>query len=321
MNRLTESLTVSAQSILPIVLLLAVGVFLKKRGTVSAAFEAEANRVVFQWALPLYLFNALYQTRLEAGFSLRLVLLGIGVSAGCALLLLLILPRFLKERRRIAAFTSCSVHGGAVFPGIILGASLLGEAERTPFLLALPFWAVTNNLYSILLFSLNSPRRPGAGETSGRLLRQIGQNPLIWGVAAGAGANLLGLRLPAFLSTVIGYLSGLTTPLALITLGASLRWRVFKDNFQDSFVSGVLIKLVALPAVGCLIAWGLDFRPNEMAALFIHWATPVGISVYSIAVALEGDSRLVGNGIIVSAALSCVTLFVGIFLLSIAGYV
>lgn len=317
-----SSFLISFNTVMPIALLLLIGALLKKKGTITGVFEVEANRIVFNWALPMYLFKTIYGADVGEGFSLRLVIFGIAAMVIGYGLLALILPRFYtrpEDRRRIGVFISCSFHGGCAVPGIILAQSLLGPEASLPFFLAMPIWSAFNPVFSTTAFSAYLGGKMSARGTLKLLLGQVYKNPIIWGVLLSLAANLVKLPLPAFVRTGIDYIAALSTPLALITLGSRLNWEAFKHDFKQSMTCGVGIKLIAFPLAGLVIAWLLGFTKPELAALFLHLATPVGFGAYSVAVALDTDSRFFGNSLIVSHTLSSLTLFIEIFILSTMG--
>jgi len=307
---------------MPIVILLGIGVLLRQKKVISKAFEVEANNVVYKWALPLYLFNATLGASIRSGFSLGMTLYGVLAPAALYLILVLVLPRFYRDnRKRIGAFISVSFNSGCAIPGLMLCAALIPAGEQVPFMLALPFWMIGNMVLSAIAMSIYSQEKKSAGDTAKFLVRQIIRTPMIWAIVIGLIMNVLSIKLPEFVNSVIGYMSNLTIPLALITLGAQLDMSALKGDFKQTFMCGVVLKLVLLPLIGMLVAVTplFHFTNTELTGAFIQMATPIGPGIYSMAIALNSDSEFLGRGMVVSQVFSCLTMFIGIVVLTAFG--
>lgn len=312
-----QSLSISFNAVMPIVLLLAVGFFLRRRGVLSKAFETEANNVVYQWAMPLYMFNAARGVNLAEGLDLRLLLGGILIPFSAFLILAAVLPRFYGDNRpRIGAFICVAITSGCAIPGLALAAFLLPGDRGASFLLSVPVWVMTNVMICITAMSVFKSAEKCEGSLPQVLGRQILRTPMLWGVAAGACVNLLSVPVPGFVNAVAGYLAGLTTPLALISMGAGLHFGVFRREFKQYFTCGVLIKLILMPLVFLPLAWLAGIRGDAATALFLNTATPIGPGIYSVAVALRSDAEFLGQSMVVSQVFSCLTIFAGIAILS-----
>ena len=81
------------------------------------------------------------------------------------------------------------------------------------------------------------------------------------------------------------------------------------------------VKLVLLPAVIFALALALGFDSLERFVLFTMFATPIAASSYSMAENMGGDGELAGEFVVLSTAVSVITIFLWVFVLREMGLV
>ena len=157
--------------------------------------------------------------------------------------------------------------------------------------------------------------REGGKISAKKLLLGIVKNPLLQGCVIGLVFYLLQIRLPAFIASPVSSLAGLATTLALVVLGANLRFEELKKNSRT--ISAVLlIRLILLPVVMVAFAYLIGLRGVELFLILMIFGTPVATSSYPMAQNMGGDGQLAGQLVFVSTVASLVTIFVFIFTLS-----
>jgi predicted permease len=109
--------------------------------------------------------------------------------------------------------------------------------------------------------------------------------------------------------------SGASTPISLIALGASFSLPTIKEN-KWQLILTTIAKLLAIPAIAIFPAYHFGFRGIEIAAIMVLFGCPTSISSYSIAVMLGGDAELSSQTILITNLLSIFSLFFWIFLLA-----
>ena len=85
--------------------------------------------------------------------------------------------------------------------------------------------------------------------------------------------------------------------------------------------SALAVKLVLLPAVIFALALALGFDSLERFVLFTMFATPIAASSYSMAENMGGDGELAGEFVVLSTAVSVITIFLWVFVLREMGLV
>jgi hypothetical protein len=150
------------------------------------------------------------------------------------------------------------------------------------------------------------------------LLLGVIKNPLMQGCIAGLLFYLLQIKLPVFITTPLSSLSGVATTLALVVLGANLKFEELRKNGRA--ISAVLItRLIVLPLVMLPIAWLIGLRGVELFLILMIYGTPVATASYPMAQNMGGDGQLAGQLVFVSTVVSLGTIFLFIFAMSSMG--
>lgn len=70
-----------------------------------------------------------------------------------------------------------------------------------------------------------------------------------------------------------------------------------------------------------LCAVALNFRGNDLTAIFLMFSSPLATTGFTMAQVYDADAETTGQIVIASTLLSCLTFFLGIFLLKECGLI
>ena len=113
-------------------------------------------------------------------------------------------------------------------------------------------------------------------------------------------------------------LSGLTTPLSFLSIGVSLKLgQVEKKGY---LMTGILLRLILVPAVVIPLAAMCGFRGQEMCALLILFAVPTAVSSYPMAVAMDADGDFAAQMVAYTTVLCLPTIFLWTLFLNSMGW-
>lgn len=142
------------------------------------------------------------------------------------------------------------------------------------------------------------------------------RNPLILGSLLGLACGLLDVRLPDLVLDPVEALGAAGVPTALVVLGMSLSGaRVPERGGRAELAAVVVLKLLVHPLVAFLVCLALDVTGPLRLAAVVCAALPTGQNVYVLARQYRPDPRLPRDAVLVSTALSMVTLSVVVLLL------
>ena len=137
--------------------------------------------------------------------------------------------------------------------------------------------------------------------------RGLATNPVLWGIGAGLGANLLGLELPAVVDQLAGTLGAAALPAALFALGANLsRFRIVRACARPFSCPASRSWSSRLSST----CWrpGLRLAPVSLAVAVTIAALPTGINAYLFAARYEAAVPAATGTILVSTLLSAASL-------------
>ena len=282
------------------------------------AFMNKLNKVVFRAFFPLLMFNNMYQ--LKRDFSLNLTLVATAVLSVLFLqaLLLLVVPRLVKENPRRGVIIQAIYRSNFVLFGIPLAANLFGDDGSA---LASMMVAIVIPVYNVTAVIILEMFRGDGGKTNPLVLvRNVCTNPLILGAAVGLVFFALRIKLPSSVEGPVSQFAGMTTPLALFVLGGTLHFSAIRGNLKY-IVPSMTLKLALLPLLITALATVLGFSNVERFVIFEMYATPVATASYSMAQNMGGDGELAGQFVVLSTAASVVTIFLWVYLFTSIGFI
>ena len=292
--------------------------FRSKSGLADEAFMNKLNKVVFRAFFPLLMFNNMYQ--LKRDFSLNLTLVATAVLSVLFLqaLLLLVVPRLVKENPRRGVIIQAIYRSNFVLFGIPLAANLFGDDGSA---LASMMVAIVIPVYNVTAVIILEMFRGDGGKTNPLVLvRNVCTNPLILGAAVGLVFFALRIKLPSSVEGPVSQFAGMTTPLALFVLGGTLHFSAIRGNLKY-IVPSMTLKLALLPLLITALATVLGFSNVERFVIFEMYATPVATASYSMAQNMGGDGELAGQFVVLSTAASVVTIFLWVYLFTSIGFI
>jgi len=327
----------AVNAVTPILILILVGYFLKRRGFLTDGFLKVANKLVFNLCLPCTLFLNVYNISGIAAlrwdvilYSLAMVLLIFILGLGTALVAT-------KEPARKGVILQCTFRSNLAIIGISLAGAIGGEEAQSITAIITAFSVPFFNVLAVVALSIFSgeQKKPGIG----KIIMKIWKNPLIIGAAL--GLIVLGLRevqsqllgevvfsikedLP-FIHSAVSQLKNIATPLALIVLGGQFEFSAVKGMAKEIWV-GSLWRLVVAPVLGIGLAillteysTFLSFGPNEYPALIALFGSPVAVSSAIMAQQMGSDGQLATQYVMWTSLGSVVTIFVTVCIMMATG--
>ncbi len=278
--------------LLPIVICVSAGYFLKQINLFSDADVASLTKILFWVIQPLFLFRTLFGVgaRIMNEHSLFFAIT-VGYFATLVLVWLLtqcVLNRDNPRRRAISMFSS--IRSNNVYLGLPICIIVMG---RTGEELASIYLATS--ILGFQMLSIVAGEIGLSGTTSLRslvkILKRLARNPLVIACASGIAVSILWARpLPTFLDQSLAVLSSGATGLALLLLGAGMRLSNPLDMLRDTWAD-TTIRMLIHPLImwGCMIAFGISPEMTRVAVLTS--AMPLAVSLYFMAegMGMDGD--------------------------------
>lgn len=304
-----KNLLLSFNIILPIVILLSVGYVIKAIRLVDDTTVDKMNDVCFKVLFPFLMFNNIYQTEIQYAFNPKLLLYALGLVFFIFAMLCLIIPLIEKSNAKRGVLIQGIFRSNFVIFGLPIAISLCGEQHIGPTSILIAIIVPLYNALSVIILEVYR----GKGVHFKRILKGIITNPLIIGGACGVVAMLIHLQLPQGIEKVVSDLSGITTPLALMLLGASFRFSDIRA-YRKQIAIGVIGKLLIVPLIFIPISVRFGFRGYELVPLVVMLGAPPAVSTYTVAGKMDADQTLAGQ-LVVFGSIGCIiTMFFWIFI-------
>ena len=313
----------SMNSTMPLFFVMLLGYVLYQKHFLSNEFVAGANKFVFYVALPVQLFRDLAATDVRAAFDGAYVLFCFLVTLVSILAIWALARLFLPEKRLVGEFVQVCYRSSAAILGTAFLQSIYGTASMSSMMIlgSVPLY----NIMAVVILMLEAP---GAAQDqtvslSARLKKSVKgvlTNPPLLGIAAGFVWSLLGLPMPALASKTLGSVAGLTSPLALLAIGAGFKGKKALGYLKPTAVA-TAVKLLVLPAVFLPVAVHLGFADEKLVALLVMLGSIATPSCYVMAKQMGHEGVLTGSVCVTTTLFSAFSLTFWLFLLRSMGHI
>ena len=276
-------------------LLMAVGIYLSRKGFLSPQGTKDLGAILLRIIIPCVIVKSYITTYsrerlLELALSAGLALAAFILAMGIAYLVY-------GKRRRIENFASAFCNAG--FIGIPLAQAVIGD--EGVFYMAASVALLNLFQWTYGVYIMTDRRDSISAKT-------IAKNPVVIAIVIGIALFLSRLPVPGIVTSTLGYIAGMNTPVAMILMGtymAKLPWRKLLDKRAYGCV---LLRLVLIPAAVLAVFWALPISNQNVAlAAYLAAATPVGANICVFAQQYDCDYEFSVVTVCLSTVLSIVT--------------
>lgn len=302
--------------ILPIFALLALGY-----GAVRLRlFPKEGVRglIVFvnNFAAPCLLFRAMLTTDFSTTFNWGVIVPFYVGGVAVFVIGIVLSAKFFRDKPGEAVASGFSaMFTNTVLVGIPVVQRAYGDEALATAFSIIAFHAPV--LITAGMLTMELLRRDGAPllKTLGVALMRIVANPLLWGIALGAAANLMHVKLIEPAEAFFTMMAAAVTPAALFGLGGALNDYKLSDSWGQSLTLS-LLKLIVQPAIAWVIMVPILHIDHDLARYGVLLAAmPAGINVYVFATYYNRSVHIAANTILISTVLSVLTVSGWLYLL------
>ena len=311
-----SDLLFSLNTCLPVFFLLGVGFFLRNRGILDEQYVDRSSRMVFTVLLPGKLFLDIAQTDIHAAFEGRYtaaVVIGGMVQFVLAWLLGNLLCR---DRDKQSAFSHACFRGNYAYVGLVLIENVFGEVIPETAVIT----AVALMLYNIQGTVLMTVKESRGGVDVKGILLGIVKNPMIIAIVAALPFAYFEVQLPFVVTKSFGYMQASAGPVALLTVGASIRLSAVRSDLP-LLLKISTVKLVLQPLIWVALCLIMGLTQRQMVTAVIASGMPTAVNTYIITKRMGGDGNLASGAVVVTHLLSMLTMTTMIFLMKTAGWI
>lgn len=307
-----ESLQFSFSIVGPICLLLFIGWFLNRTGTINDSFIEVGSKLVFKVTLPTLLFLSIVKMDHQAEIDFNLIAYGISANFVFFLICILATKYWINDKEHHGVIIQGAFRSNTAIIGLAYVSNVYGEATLG---LAAVYVASHTILYNILSVIILSPKKEGFSLAMiVDMIKSILKNPLIISILLGLICFLLNVSMPQLIVNTGQYFSDMTLPVALLCTGASLSVDALKNNSVNCRFSSIL-KIVLGPILITFGAYSLGYQGELLGLVFFMSAAPTAAASYVMARAMGHSASLAANIIAMTTIGSLITCSLGVSLL------
>ena len=311
-----NNLIFSLNSTMPIFFVMVIGYFLGQKKFLPKEFCSVADKLVFRVGLPAMLFCDMTSIDLSENFNGGFVLFCFVSTAVFISSIWILAHIFLKDKSIIGEFVQACYRSSAAILGVAFIQNIYGSSGMAPLMIlgSVPLF----NIFAVLILTLENPSHRGKVEPKA-ILHSLITNPILDGIVLGSIYSLLPIGLPAMAQKTLSTLGSLTTPLALISIGASFEGtkaiKKLKPTIAATFCKLMLLNLIFMP-----LAIFFGFRGQELIALLIMLGSPTTPASYVMSKNMGHDGTLSASCVAATTLFSAITMTLWIYILSAGGF-
>lgn len=293
----------TAGQVFSLFLIMVIGFIMYKKNVIDDEANVRFTRLVLNITVPAQIITAFVSNQ---GIVPRTeVLLVFGLAVAMYLLyavvgfIYLICMRVPKRQRGTYQFMM--MFGNVGFMGFPVIETIFGKE-------ALIYAVIFNVIFNLLVYSIGIAMI-GTKEGSGFELRKLINMPLMSSLLS-IILFFAGIGLPAPLMTSLEFLGDVTTPVAMLILGAVIARMPIRSLFNEWRVYVfTAVKLLVLPVLTAGLLSLLPV-PSKLVygSLVVLSAMPVATNTTMMAIEYDGDMSLASKGIFFTTILSMVTI-------------
>lgn len=295
-------------TILSIVLMIFLGVFLRRIDFLGIKEVESLNNIVIYILMPCMVFSALYSADLSLLSTLGIlpfIILASSFITGT--ITYLILRKFNIDEKRLWSVVVAVMIANTAFMGYPINLGIFGQEG----LLRAIFCDIATLIIFLILSFVLSMKFGGSKKSA---IKKIALFPSLWAVILGILFNFLNVPIGPVLENTVNYLGNGSIPLIMLSLGVSIDFSGLTRS-RNMIIFTSIMKLIIYPIIAFAFASILGLVDLQFKISVIEAAMPSGMLSLVLAISYKLDFELTSDCILIDTVISLVSLPVIIMLL------
>lgn len=288
-------------TILSIILMIALGYFLKRIDFLSVKDVDSLNKIVINILLPCMIFSALYTADLSLMLSLGILpFIILASSFITGIISYLILKRFNLPDKVLWSVLVAIMIANTAFMGYPVNIGVYGDDG----LLRAIFCDIATSVIFLILSFFLVLKFGGSPRTA---VKKIAFFPPLWAIILGILFNIANIPIGPVLENTVTYLGNGTIPLIMLSLGISIDFGGIKRS-KNMIIFTSIMKLLFFPLIAFFIVSWMGLADLQFNVPIIEAAMPSGMLSLILAITYKLDYELTSDCILIDTVISLVTL-------------
>ena len=306
-----ESLIIGLNAVLPLLLSMGVGYFVRLKKWVDDEFSKKCTTFCFKTFMGFLIFHNIYGQDLTTSFNLKLMLFCWGGLTVVFLAAFFIIKKLMPTDNLRALLTHAIYRCNYIIFGLPIAESIYGEGNVGEAAVLAALCVPLLNVYGVIIMECYSPGKKGNVKS---VIKGVLSNPAVVGVLCAFALMVLDITLPAPVHSAAVSLAKVSTPLSLVLLGTNFKFGAIQKNLRYITI-GVLVRTILVPCIMVPVAILLGFRGLSLTSILIMFGAPAAVTTHSMAVAYGYDGELAGQLVVFGSIFATVTIFLWIVVL------
>lgn len=310
MQSLISAIIHSLEITAPVFVVIFLGWLFYRRKLINDDFVNTASQLVFKITLPLLIFLNIIKSDLSGVFDSKILIYALIITF-IAFLFLVWRAKFISAIEDKGVFIQGAFRGNLAIMGMALINNQFGQVGIAKAALLLAVLIVEYNILSVIALSL---WRKGAKPSFVKIAKDMFSNPLVISVIAALLSYELNIKFPDWILNTGSYFANMTLPLALLCIGASLKFYTLIHLDRTTSLASVY-KVLILPIIMSFGAYLIGFRNMDLAILFIFFGAPSATVSFVMAKVMQGNAFMAANIVALTTLMSVFSISLGLFFL------
>lgn len=310
-------ITVIILQLIKFFIIMGLGYFLYKKKLMDSEFNRKLTNIIIRVTMPCLMVSSVFEVGSERDYKRVLFVFLIAFIMYVALTFLGMLVAkimgFKKDEKGLYVFMT--IFGNTGFLGFPLVEAVLGRE-------AIFYTSIFNMIFNLWIFTIgieaiNYPDDMDKNKSKDRI-KKIVTHPGIIGALLAIIIYFANISLPSIVASTITTIGGITSPVAMLLMGASLAKipvnRVFTDARIYVFT---LIKMIVIPVITAFIVHLCISDELIAYVTLIMIAVPVANNSVMFAIEYNKDEETAAKNVFISTLFSIVSIPVVMYLFSV----
>jgi predicted permease len=219
-----------------------------------------------------------------------------------------------KDKTIVGEFVQGSYRGSAAILGIALLQNINGNSDMAPLMMlgSVPLY----NIFAVIVLTFENPTTSSESirKNIKKAILSICKNPIILSILGGMILSYFDITFPKIIYKTIDSVGSMTTPMALIVIGAGFEGGKAIKKLKPTVIASV-IKLIIQPMIFLPLAVILGFEPEKIVAALIMLGAPTTATSYTMAKNMGHEGVLSSSIVVLTTLASAFTITMWIFIL------
>ena len=318
-----NNLKLSFEMVMPLVLYMLVGAFMKKTGILNKETGDKLTGIVHSILLPIMLFKNMYNSDIGESAG-PLMLYTFGAISFMLVFCIIIFTVLEKNPGKRGSYIMGTCRGNTALFGLVVAAQLFDDDGIAVTALITTVLVIFCNVASVIVYEIYGAKEKlltsgGAEQKLAKislltLLKDLAKNRLIWGIILGFAFKFAKIAVPGWIMTSVNGLANTASPLSFLVLGATFSLKAALPEKRNLIIA-ILVKLILMPALFIVLPLSWGWAGTTIVALVIQAGSPTAVSCYPMSKAAGCDSQVSGDIVTLTTSFTMLTMFLWVFAL------